>query len=266
MKVALCTINCSQVNNIIYNISKRFLFMVLLNNSTTFPSNSEWAYLYAVADVYKNYSCKNKNGDSLYDPHPLKDKEVVQILSEKYNLSNIHRNTIANVREKLSTYFGFIFETYKKGKYYVGQNNSISDDDLSMIIMCIKFNRYISSDYKNRLVSFLMSMSSDNISIKKTSERIRMSANGYDLKETILFLLDAINTNATITFDYPNQSNKLTRKPTKIRDCQLECSDKYVKMYEPIDFDIRKMKNITIIKRKNNRTNRVLTIPIDTHI
>ena len=222
--------------------------MLYLDHTTKFPEHSEWAYLYAVADVYKNYSCKNDYNGDLFLPHSLKDKEVVEIISKKYNLKSIHRNTIATIRNNLSTYFGFKFKTYKKGKYYVGQNNSIEDDDLLMIILCIKDNCYIDSAYKDKLVNLLMSMSSNKASIEKLNNSIS-DVKGYDLKEKFLLLFEAIKRDSIITFDYPSQSSTLTRQPTKIRDNHLECSDKYAKMYELREFDIRKMRNISIVKR-----------------
>ena len=222
--------------------------MLYLDHTTKFPEHSEWAYLYAVADVYKNYSCKNDYNGDLFSPHSLKDKEVVEIISKKYNLKSIHRNTVATIRNNLSTYFGFKFKTYKKGKYYVGQNNSIEDDDLLMIILCIKDNHFIDSAYKDKLVNLLLSMSSNKASIEKLNKSIS-DVKGSNLKETILLLLEAIKRNSIITFNYPNQSSTLTRQPTKIRDSRLECSDKYVKWSEPIDFDIRRMRNISIVKR-----------------
>jgi len=198
--------------------------MVYLNNITTFPEKAEWAYLYAVADIYQNYSYPVKEKEGLFEPHPLKDSEVIEILCKKYNLPNVHRNTIANIRKKMEKYFGFVFGSYKKGKYLI--QTSIDDDetimDISLIAELVVCSPFISQDIANELLSTL-TKAIEYPELKKNIE-LEMSRNKqnreYTLKKGLLKY--AILNGKHITFYYDGKKVE-RKKPIKINKSVLNC-------------------------------------------
>ena len=229
--------------------------MVFLRNVKAFPENSEWAYLYAVADVYNNYSSnKDNKDDDLYNPHPLKDKEVVQILTEKYNLKNIHRNTIASIREKLTTYFGFAFKTYKKGKYYVGQSDGINDNDMFLISNCIAVYTDLPKKERERLKELFSFMCHNRFTSKKNVTIETENTKSEEIRK-ILLINKAIKDNKKISFDYYGESSVSNQKPLKIirtinytYKLVLDYDWRYHKSTATTVFNLKNVRNITISK------------------
>lgn len=123
--------------------------MIILNKQDNNYKKDESTYLYVIADIYKRYSSFT---------NPLKDVDVVRIMSSKYNLKNIDRHIIKKYRDKLSD-LGFVTKEYtvgttdkkeRKGFFFVETSGGISDRDLTSIFYLtfpnIKYKLYKEDD------------------------------------------------------------------------------------------------------------------------
>lgn len=92
-----------------------------------FSKKEEWAYLYAIAEIYKKHSSDSyPEKYNLFKPHPLKDSEIIQILDKEYGLS-AHRHTIEKYIKILEEHFNYVFGINKKGKYLLSDGCSFSN-------------------------------------------------------------------------------------------------------------------------------------------
>ena len=229
--------------------------MAHLNHKKAFPTNAEWSYLYAVADVYESYSAPHFDKENPSNPHPLTDSEVVDILEKYYNLKNIHRNTVANIRKKLETYFDMKFGVCKKGKYIKNSHNSLeNEDNLIMIGLVIKNSSLISAERTNKIMDYLYSVATSR-DVKQSIQTISKESvkkSDCDCFDICVKLSKAIVSNNKITIDHPR-----FLKPQKIRPIEIvidnngglklvyETDDK--KWHEKLD--IRHIRSLTVLKR-----------------
>jgi len=235
--------------------------MVCLNNNVKLPNNAEWAYLYAIADIYENYSGSSYNKKDKNFPHPLTDTEITEILDVKYNLKNVHRNTVANTRKKLEMYFDFEFEKNKKGRYLkqhsIGENY---EDNMILLTYIIKNTPLLSNNKANQIISFIEKIS--------TSKDVKMAINQIkngecnncenDYANTIILILKAIGNKQNIRFDYQSKQH-LTIEPIVLKQGIKNTlnligydsnTSNIFKVGRP--FDIRYIKNIKLLKPKKH--------------
>lgn len=170
-----------------------------------------WAYLFAIADIYMTYSAETypKEKRDLYDPHPLLDTEVVEILKTRYNLV-IRRQTIETYRKKLEEYFEYNFERNKKGWYLSYVNDDRMNDERLLLLAIVFYNNSSLSydDTKDMLdniaeltISKKVKKIIDNISSIKLIDRSEVIDNSY-LPEKISIIMEAIESGQMIQFNY----------------------------------------------------------------
>lgn len=195
--------------------------MPYLANTSELPSNAEWSYLYAIADVYSNYSSPSFSTMNPDAPHPLTDTEVIQILNTRYNLKNVHRNTVANIRARLEKYFGFEFKTKGKGKFIYSQNTGFKNEQmLLMICFIIKECPFITDENTDEFIKCLYSLVS-SVDLKKEIELIankRMPKCYKDNLNSFNILSKAITNEKTIIMH-----SEVFLKPQKIKPFEIFC-------------------------------------------
>ena len=237
--------------------------MVCLNNNVKLPNNAEWAYLYAIADIYENYSSSSYNKKDNNFPHPLTDTEITQILDADYNLKNVHRNTVANTRKKLEMYFDFEFGKNKKGRYLkqhsIGENY---EDNMILLSYIVKSTPLLSKNKANQIISFMEKISASKdakMAINKIkNEEFNNCENDYS--NAIILILKAISNKQNIRFDYYSKQN-LTVEPIVLKQSvkntlNLIAYDSNASSVFKIgkQFDIRYIKNIKLLKSKAQKS------------
>ena len=226
--------------------------MAVLKNTTHFEDKSEWAYLFAIADVYEKYSGP-KYGKSKDDfPHPLKDYEILKILSKDYGISAMHLNTLANYRTKLEKYFGFKFRSNKKGKYIV---NSFVDFDLDSITRLILVHatqkkligKIDTTDYSN-LYNNIKNELENEILNKNIQEEEKEYNTEKDILNTALI---ALNNHLDVELKTTEYSEPLVVKIDRIYlDKNNEIRIRSTGELKNYNFLLKQIKEIRLIKEK----------------
>ena len=170
-----------------------------------------WVFLFAIADIYATYSDENYSGQKgdIYNPHPLLDTEVVEILKTKYNLT-IRRQAIESYRAKLETYFDYHFERNKKGWFLSFVNDERIDDERLLLLAIVFYNNssLSYSDTKDMLeniaeltISKRIKRIIQNISSIQLLDKSEEIDKSY-LPEKIAILMEAIETGQKVSFKY----------------------------------------------------------------
>ena len=233
--------------------------MVVLNLVKPLPPNSEWAYLYAVANIYQNESGPYFDKAHPEAPHPLMDKEVQEILARKYGLHNVHRNTIASIRGKLTEYFGIHFGVKRKGKFILKVDSNVSGDEFALAAHSIAHSPSLTWDQAKR-VSQLMA---DLCPLTESKKRIReytagILTNGVqiDIAKKASLISKAITDRKRIRFKYPDMRGEVVmRKPLSLffykdRYLMVSCEQPKDWLYwgkASNDYDLRLMEDVKII-------------------